>query len=283
MRTQERDQPGRRYPARDRYRMVVMAMLILLGGLFGLQLVKSLRHEPETDAIEIQLRPAPEEGAKSAQQTPVIQPAPVDYSPEEMTGDAIREPLPSLNESDELVRETLLKSLGSASAWLPEDDILRRQAVLLSALQTGAVLRKPIEFPAPEGKFRIEQRGDRVILSTSNFRRYQALISLMEAVNVNAVAGWFRRFEPLLEEAWLELGNDRRTLQKAIADALELAIATPDIDAELDLVRPGVMYKYADPALEALPDIQKLLLRAGPDNRARIKTRCRELLEVLLQ
>jgi len=37
------------------------------------------------------------------------------------------------------------------------------------------------------------------------------------------------------------------------------------------------MYTYADPALEARPSGQKLLMRMGPDNAAAIKAKLMEL------
>jgi hypothetical protein len=37
------------------------------------------------------------------------------------------------------------------------------------------------------------------------------------------------------------------------------------------------MYTFADPALEARPAGQKLLIRMGPDNAAAIKTKLMEL------
>jgi hypothetical protein len=41
------------------------------------------------------------------------------------------------------------------------------------------------------------------------------------------------------------------------------------------------MYKYADPELEALPDAQKLLLRMGPDNILKLKTKLQQIQSAL--
>jgi hypothetical protein len=42
-------------------------------------------------------------------------------------------------------------------------------------------------------------------------------------------------------------------------------------------VQPKVLYEFADPALEALPSGQKILLRMGPENAARVKAKLREI------
>jgi hypothetical protein len=54
-------------------------------------------------------------------------------------------------------------------------------------------------------------------------------------------------------------------------------LATPQPAEPIALVRPNVMYIFADPALESRPAGQKLLIRMGPDNAAVIKTKLTEL------
>ena len=54
-------------------------------------------------------------------------------------------------------------------------------------------------------------------------------------------------------------------------------LATPQPQQPVDLVRPNVMYMYADPGLESRSAGQKLLMRMGPDNAAAIKAKLTEL------
>ena len=49
----------------------------------------------------------------------------------------------------------------------------------------------------------------------------------------------------------------------------------------LELVRPRVMYEFADAGLEALPSGQKILLRMGPDNAVAVKDKLAELRAIL--
>ena len=60
-----------------------------------------------------------------------------------------------------------------------------------------------------------------------------------------------------------------------------LLLATPECQGTIALVRPNVMYIYADPTLEALPAGQKLLIRMGPENAAAIKAKLTELRAVI--
>jgi hypothetical protein len=193
------------------------------------------------------------------------------------------DPLPSLDDSDPLVRDSLTQVLGPSRAelLLPEDEIIRRQAVILGGLANGEILRKPFAWPTPEGEFRTARRQDRLVIATENYARYEALVVLVESIDPDTLVTWMQRFEPLIETAWGELGESSTSPRDALRSAVEIALATPEIAGDLDLVQPSVLYRFADPSLEALPDIQKLLLRMGPENRARIKRRGRDLLDAL--
>ncbi|NIP15742.1 MAG: DUF3014 domain-containing protein [Pseudomonadales bacterium] len=76
--------------------------------------------------------------------------------------------------------------------------------------------------------------------------------------------------EPLLTVAMRELGSDA-SVSGQIDAAIAEVMAVPEIDGQVELVRPKVLYEYADPALEALSPLQKQVLRLGPDNVARLK------------
>ncbi len=62
---------------------------------------------------------------------------------------------------------------------------------------------------------------------------------------------------------------------------IDLLLATPRSPGTIALVRPNVMYTFADPALEALPAGQKLLIRMGPENAAAIEAKLTELRAVI--
>ena len=53
---------------------------------------------------------------------------------------------------------------------------------------------------------------------------------------------------------------------------IDLLLETPEPMQPIQLVRPHVLYKFADPDLEDLSSGQKLLLRMGPEHASRIKS-----------
>ena len=52
---------------------------------------------------------------------------------------------------------------------------------------------------------------------------------------------------------------------------LDHLIATPELPQSVSLTQPSVMYRFADPELEAMSVGRKALLRMGPDNARRTK------------
>jgi len=73
------------------------------------------------------------------------------------------------------------------------------------------------------------------------------------------------------------LGYPNGYFNDRLVQVIDVLLATPQISGPIDLVRPNVMYIYADPTLEARPAGQKLLIRMGPENAAVIKAKLVEL------
>ena len=207
-----------------------------------------------------------------------LQPPPVDTG----TPPIDAPPLPTLEASDPEVRASLSDVLpATTQPALAPTELLRRIAVMAESFGRGKLLRDRLPIPPPAGKMQVIERNDRIYLAPGNFGRYDALTDTVAALDANALAGWFNRYEPLLQQAWGELGTDGGTVRGALIAGLELMLAAPDLEGEIELVQPAVFYKYADPALESLADAQKLLIRVGPGNRAVIKDRARRLRDAL--
>jgi hypothetical protein len=93
---------------------------------------------------------------------------------------------------------------------------------------------------------------------------------------------WYSEIKPLIDEAYNELGYEddfTNTLQDAITRVLDMELPK----SSMALIQPSVMFKFADPELEALPDTDKLLLRLGKDNLLVMKSVLLELHEKLAQ
>lgn len=208
---------------------------------------------------------------------PVAAPAPQPTEPETPTEPEVV--LPPLADSDPFVRERL-EPLALPEPWLDQGDYVRRLAVLAENASRGEVPRRQLGFLAPTGPFRVIEREDGVYIDPASYRRYDAHVASLVSVPPETAARLIGTLQPLIEAALTEIGVTAppgQVLSAAIAEVL----AVPELDGDVALAQPTVMYTYADPALEALSPVQKQVLRMGPDNVRRIKAYARELAAAL--
>jgi hypothetical protein len=191
-------------------------------------------------------------------------------------------PLPALAESDTEVRVALAAILPAvAHPALAPDDLLRRAAAIADGFGRGKLVRDKLPLPAIPGKPIVVTRGGRTFLDPANYARYDLVASAVASLDTDALARWFRRYEPLFQQAYEELGNGDARVRDAILRGIGIMLAAPAPATEPELTQPAVYYKFADPALEALPDAQKLLIRIGPANRERVASTLTRLRDAL--
>jgi flagellar biosynthesis/type III secretory pathway protein FliH len=87
------------------------------------------------------------------------------------------------------------------------------------------------------------------------------------------------RLYPLFQQAYEELGNLDGYFNDRVIEVIDDLLATPEIIGPIALTQPHVMFEFADAELESRSTGQKLLLRMGPENAARVKAKLREFRE----
>lgn len=155
-------------------------------------------------------------------------------------------------------------------------------AALVDALGRGIILRKMLPIEPLGQAFSVERQGDMLFMGADSYRRYDSHTDAIAALNVGVMVETFHTLRPLYKQAFEQLGLDPDDFDNAVIRALDMILATPEIEGPIALNTKSVVYIYADPALETLPAVQKQLLRMGPDNIRRIKQTARALREGLL-
>jgi hypothetical protein len=189
--------------------------------------------------------------------------------------------LPALDESDPFVREQVGALSERLADWLAQEDLVRRFAVVLDNAARGEIPVRQIAFLAPASKYPVRTEGERTFVDPAGYGRFDPFVDTVLSVPPEQAAALLRTLAPLLREALAELGVARPDPLAAVRAAIRQALLTPEVPAAIELVQPKVLYKYADPALEALPPLQKQLLRMGPANLERVKGHLREVLGYL--
>ncbi|MYG14471.1 MAG: DUF3014 domain-containing protein [Gammaproteobacteria bacterium] len=206
---------------------------------------------------------APVLEAASAVDEPVAEPSEVE---------AVEPPaLPPLDESDAFVRQQTSPAC-LPLAWLAADNLVRRAAVLVENASRGELPPKRGGLLPPLDAFPVRQEGERFFMNESGYPRFDPYLDQLEAIDPERLAGCIRLLEPLLDQALNELGHSDGPQAGIVAvfDRI-LAVPGPIEGADVELVQPKVLFRYADPRLESLSGLQKQMLRMGPENTRRLK------------
>jgi hypothetical protein len=192
---------------------------------------------------------------------------------------AAQAPLPPLADSDAAMSDALGQLVGLAAVkdYLLPDGIIRRLVVTIDNLprQKVAVAKRPTGAVA--GSFAANGDELHATLDAQNFARYQPMVTVIGKLDAQQLAAVYIRFYPLFQQAYQDLGYPNGYFNDRLVQVIDNLLETPQPTGPIALVRPNVMYLFADPALESRPAGQKLLIRMGPDNAAVIKAKLGEL------
>lgn len=199
------------------------------------------------------------------------------------SSDAAQPPLPELAASDKAISDALADAVGAplVAQYLVPDNIIRHMVVTVDNLprQKVAVDRRPV-VPAT-GTFMAHGDEEHATLDAQNYQRYEPMVAAFSNLNVQRVGAVYLRFYPLFQKSYQDLGYPNGYFNDRLVKVIDMLLATPQPAAPVALVRPNVMYLFADPALESLPAGQKLLIRMGPDNAAAVKAKLKELRAII--
>jgi len=183
--------------------------------------------------------------------------------------------LPPLAESDSYFALALLDIFGAdLEPLLADEALIDKSVATVDNLTRSRVAEKIRPLGRLPGNFVVVAEGDNgpFYLSPENYARYDSLVNMVTGANADELEATYRRFYPLMQEAFAQLGYPDGYFNDRVIAVIDHLLATPEPEAPLRLLQPHVLYEFADPQLEALSGGQKLLIRMGPDHAARIRT-----------
>jgi hypothetical protein len=227
--------------------------------------------------------PEPQIVRNASPETPAAIVEPEAAPPASVTPSEPAIPLPPLDDSDPEVASTLTEAFGEqvVSSYLRPESFIRNVVVAIDSLPrpTLALDRRPIQPTL--GLFVVSGDEDALALSEENYSRYTPFVTLVARTDGRTIVDIYRRYYPLLQEAYVELGNPDTVFETRVREVIDHLLATPDVTEPIALAQPKVLYEYKDPALEELSAGQKILIRMGPEHRALIKSKLREIRTLL--
>ena len=249
---------------------VVVAVVILGGALAAYYYWQQTK--PEPDVVEVTALPPP--GAP----------------PEPMVRQVVKVPeakfpLPQLSESDSFMLEALAGLTGNESLMkiLRVDQIIHNVVVTIDNLpRQGLPVNTMPVSPVPGNLVASVANGE-MSISPKNTERYKPYVRLSGVINTEKLVALYLRLYPLFQQSYEELGYGNKYFNDRLIEVIDNLLAAPDIKEPVKLIQPKIVYVYADPDLEGRSIGQRILMRIGSDNEAKVKTKLQDIRQELFQ
>ena len=187
--------------------------------------------------------------------------------------------LPALDESDGLVR-LLAQELSAnprLAATLATDELIRKFVAAVVNIGAGETPAAHLDVLAPEGEFHATTKDGQLILDPASYRRYDGLAETFASLNTAGTVQLYFQLKPLLDVAYRDLGYPDGDFQDALLGAIDELLTAPVIEGDIEVESGVLSYRYRDPDIESLSEVDKHLLRMGPENVAAIQAKLQEL------
>lgn len=247
----------------------LLVFILLIAGLAGA--FWYFRDDIRPPAALVTVRPEVAVDAAPTKSGPAHPIAPLEQS----TGSDRRlVPLPPLDDSDSYFLMALIDIFGpNVETVLRNEALVDNLVATIDNLTRSHVAEKIRPVGRLSRSFVADAADDDGLyyLSPDSYERYDFLVSLLAGADLEVVAETYRRFYPLFQESYVRLGYPNGYFNDRVVEIIDLLLLTPEAEDPIRLVRPHVLYEFADTELQALSSGQKLLLRMGGENAASIK------------
>ncbi len=188
-------------------------------------------------------------------------------------------PLPPLADSDDALQDAAagLIDQESFARFFNMNSIVRRFVVTIDELPRKKMAQRYNVAKPVAGQFRITGKGESLAINPANYRRYTPYVQLAERIDTKKLVALYVYFYPLFQEEYKNLGYPKRYFNDRLVETIDDLLAAPEIKTSLRLTQPKVLYEFADPNLEALSAGQKIMMRMGSENAAKVKAKLKEI------
>lgn len=187
--------------------------------------------------------------------------------------------LPSLNDSDAFVFEGL-RALQNGAALLrvlADEQLLRSIVVFVENISRGEFPQTGLPYRRIQQEMQVQNIDDNLfVMEQSAHARFNEVIDIFVSIDSDQAMAFYRTLSPLLQQAYAEIGFRNVNFDDTLRSAINNVLRSPYMEGPYQLVKPSVMYVYADANIENLEEVHKQLIRIGPDNAEKLKAKLRE-------
>lgn len=187
--------------------------------------------------------------------------------------------LPTLNNSDTFVFEGLEAMQNGASVLrlLAQDQIVRKFVVFVENISRGEFPQTGLPYRALGEEMPVRNIDENFfVMEDSAHARFDEIVQTFVSLDTDAAVTLYRALSPLFQQAYAEIGFRNVSFDETLRLSINNIVRTTNMAGPYQLVKPSVMYLYADASIENLQEVHKQLLRIGPDNTIILKAKLRE-------
>ncbi|NVK23698.1 MAG: DUF3014 domain-containing protein [Gammaproteobacteria bacterium] len=164
-------------------------------------------------------------------------------------------------------------------ALLNKDELINNFVVFVDNASRGQLLTSFSPLKEPNKKFiaiEDEENQLRFTLDSSSYERYDLHAQIIASLPTEKSLEIYQELQEAIDKAHQQLGYETGSFDRKLIRVLDYLIETPLVTGDIELVAPSAMYQFAEPELENLMAIQKLLIRMGPNNQQQIQDKLKE-------
>lgn len=199
-----------------------------------------------------------------------------------------RTALPPLDGSDGYLENALNSLLGrkAVQSFLHLDAFARNFVATVNNLATENAAAQMWPVKQTGGRLDTEVRDGGLAISPKNADRYAAFVSFAQAIDTQRGVALYVRLYPLFQRAYQELGYPDKYFNDRVVEVIDNLLATPKVAEPIKIKRiavdgapsaAGALYMFEDPSLEASTAGQKVLLRMGRENAAKLMAKLADI------
>jgi len=181
-----------------------------------------------------------------------------------------------LNNSDSYVREELATMDGTSSLlmYLVSDELVRKFVVMIENISRGEFPERNLPLLYPQERMTVTELGSEFyLMDEQSYQRFNALVTSLTNISTESAVDFYQQLQPLFREAYAELGLRNSEFNDVLMLAIDNVLNARMAPQPQQLIRPNLNYLYANPEIENYSDVEKLLLRLGPENTERLQRR----------
>ncbi|MCK5830078.1 MAG: DUF3014 domain-containing protein [Methylococcales bacterium] len=190
--------------------------------------------------------------------------------------------LVELENSDDSFKEAVIEVSEDFANWFEIKESIKKYITLIHDISQNQILVKNRAFLKISKKNMVKKDSQGLYLSKEGYKRYDDFANAIASIDAQKGLGLYLTFKPLFNKVYKTFSYPNAyRVEDIFLKAAANVIKAPIKEDRIALVKHSIYYKFSDKKLESLSDVEKQMLRMGPENTKKIQAKLRKLIEVM--